>query len=415
MIADAPTSLEIRLHDRMVGHLIRLPDRRYLIAFDEAYAEDPARPVLSLGFLAIDGRLHKQAPTRSDVLQPFLTNMLPEGRLRSYIADRAGISASDDFAMLWVTGTDLPGAATVVDPAGRPVPPPALRASSPGPDGEPLFRFSLAGVQLKFSAIEAARGGLTIPVDAADGKWIVKLPSLTYRGVPENEFAMMTLAARCGFAIPEIRLVAIDAIDGLPAELERLDGNALAIRRFDRGPDGERIHIEDLCQAFRVQPEEKYRARSFVDVVRLISTVLGAQQLDEFVRRLTFGIAIANTDMHLKNWSLIYRDPMRPQLSPVYDFLSIKPYTKTNESGLAIGNAREFNAVTGDQLRFLATRAGASPTLVTTAAEAMANRFIDEWQRFRTEVSPDIRTIVDAQAVNVPILRDRQRSRSLRV
>ncbi len=92
-----------------------------------------------MGFLAIDGSLHKQAVKLSRDLYPIFTNMLPEGRLRSYIADRAGISASDDFAMLWVTGTDLPGAATVVDPAGRPVPPPALRASSPDPDGEPLF------------------------------------------------------------------------------------------------------------------------------------------------------------------------------------------------------------------------------------------------------------------------------------
>jgi hypothetical protein len=44
----------------------------------------------------------------------------------------------------------------------------------------------------------------------------------------------------------------------------------------------------------------------------------------------------------------------------------------------------------------------------------MTDRFIEEWRRFRTEVSPDIRTTVDAQVVNVPILRGRQRSRSPR-
>jgi serine/threonine-protein kinase HipA len=414
-MADVPASLEVRLHDRIVGHLVRLPDRRYLIAFDEQYARDSTRPILSLGFLTVDGRLHRQAPTRPDALHPFFTNMLPEGRLRAYIADRAGVSSSDDFAMLWVTGRDLPGAVTVVDPDGRPVPPPALRASSAAPDGKPLFRFSLAGVQLKFSAIECARGGLTIPVNAEDTQWIVKLPSLTYRGVPENEFAMMTLAARCGFEVPEIELVAVDAIDGLPTEIERLDRKALAIRRFDRGAGAERIHIEDLCQAFRVQPANKYRARSFVDNARLITMVLGADQLAEFMRRLIFGIAIANTDMHLKNWTLIYRDPIRPALSPMYDYVSIKPYTKTNETGLAIGNAREFNAVTADQLVFLATRAGASPKLVVTAANAMVDRFIDEWKRFRNDVSPNIRAVIDAQVTDVPLLRDRHRSRSLRV
>ncbi len=39
-MAEVPVSLEIRLHERIVGHLVRLPDRRYLIAFDESYAED---------------------------------------------------------------------------------------------------------------------------------------------------------------------------------------------------------------------------------------------------------------------------------------------------------------------------------------------------------------------------------------
>jgi hypothetical protein len=79
----------------------------------------------------------------------------------------------------------------------------------------------------------------------------------------------------------------------------------------------------------------------------------------------------------------MYRDPIRPVPSPMYDYLSIKPYTRTNETGLAIGNAREFNAVTADQLVFVATRAGASPKLVVTTADAMVDRFIDEWQRFR--------------------------------
>jgi hypothetical protein len=44
----------------------------------------------------------------------------------------------------------------------------------------------------------------------------------------------------------------------------------------------------------------------------------------------------------------------------------------------------------------------------------MVDRFIDEWQRFRTDISPDIRTVVDAQVANVPIFRERQRARSFR-
>ena len=58
------------------------------------------------------------------------------------------------------------------------------------------LRFSLAGVQLKFSAIKngAKNGGLVIPAQGVGGEWIVKLPSTRFEGVPENEYSMMSLA-----------------------------------------------------------------------------------------------------------------------------------------------------------------------------------------------------------------------------
>ena len=42
------------------------------------------------------------------------------------------------------------------------------------------LRFSLAGVQLKFSALMGRHGGLTIPASGMGGDWIVKLPSPTH-------------------------------------------------------------------------------------------------------------------------------------------------------------------------------------------------------------------------------------------
>ena len=69
------------------------------------------------------------------------------------------------------------------------------------------LRFSLAGVQLKFSAIKSAAGGLTIPAEGVGGSWIVKLPSMTHDGVPENEYSMMSLAAQIGMDVPELQLV----------------------------------------------------------------------------------------------------------------------------------------------------------------------------------------------------------------
>ena len=63
---------------------------------------------------------------------------------------------------------------------------------------EAVLRFSLAGVQLKFSAVMEASGGLTIPAGGMGGSWIVKLPSARFAAVPENEFAMLGSRAPCG-------------------------------------------------------------------------------------------------------------------------------------------------------------------------------------------------------------------------
>ena len=124
-----------------------------------------------------------------------------------------------EFFLLWALGADLPGAITIRPAYGEAWPPGADENSNQ--DGEQnsrrdnALRFSLAGVQLKFSAINEASGGLTIPVNGLGGSWIVKLPSLKFSGVPENEYSMMTLARLIGMDVPAIQLVAIDEIENL--------------------------------------------------------------------------------------------------------------------------------------------------------------------------------------------------------
>jgi serine/threonine-protein kinase HipA len=172
------------------------------------------------------------------------------------------------------------------------------------------LRFSLAGVQLKFSALknEGKHGGLTIPADGVGGAWIVKLPSKQFVGVPENEFSMMTLARRIGIDVPDVRLVELDAIEGLPEGVERLQGKAYAVRRFDRTEDGPK-HIEDFAQVFGRYPDDKYAKASYRNIARVIGIETDEKSIAEFIRRLVFCTLIGNDDMHLKNWSLIYPDP----------------------------------------------------------------------------------------------------------
>src|SRR5690606_36431532 len=129
--------------------------------------------------------------------------------------------------------------------------PPGADEELPGNAKPNALRFSLAGVQLKFSAFQNAGkgGGLTIPAEGVGGSWIVKLPSQQFTGVPENEFSMMTIAGMIGMEVPVINLIDLDAIAGIPEGVGELQGQALAVRRFDRTGDGP-VHTEDFAQVF---------------------------------------------------------------------------------------------------------------------------------------------------------------------
>src|SRR5262249_25234554 len=137
-----------------------------------------------LGALMTDIR-----PTRRQI-PPFFSNLLPEGPMRDYLAARAGISAKREFFLLWILGKDLPGAITIEPVDGGSWPSPPLQEEHEESQHKPL-RFSLAGVQLKFSALVRPKGGLTIPAEGIGGSWIVKLPSARFDGIPENEYSMM--------------------------------------------------------------------------------------------------------------------------------------------------------------------------------------------------------------------------------
>src|SRR5699024_3462943 len=81
-----------------------------------------------------------------------------------------------------------------------------------------------------------------------------------------------------------------------------------------------------------------------------------------------------NGDAHLKNWSLIYRDPRRPTLSPVYDVVSTLLYAPAGEPedlALSFFGDRDFAAIKLDHLRRLGTRLGAATDLVEIAEQTI--------------------------------------------
>jgi serine/threonine-protein kinase HipA len=393
--------LQVNLYDAPIGSLTLLEGDRSIFAFNDAYIEDQARPTLSLSFKDQFGQLITQTrPTQTSLL-PFFSNLLPEGHMRDYLARRAGVKEMREFHLLWALGADLPGAMTVTLPGDANWN--IEDASDSRPDKtkrEPnaAMRFSLAGVQIKFSAIAEASGGLTIPVDGQGGSWIVKLPSRRFPGVPENEYAMMSIAQKIGMNVPEHRLIDPNEIDGLPADVDGLLEPAFAISRFDRTSDGSRIHIEDFAQVFGVRPREKYEKASYASIAKVLWIETGARGVDEFIRRMVFNTLVGNADMHLKNWSLIYSDRKRPMIAPAYDFVSTIAFLDDPNSALKYARQKRMKDLNWDELRLLAAKAGAPEALVTRAAAETIERFLDIWHQEKRALplTEHMRTTIEA-------------------
>ena len=371
-----PDTLRVRLHGRTVGVVSRLPGDQHVFAFERAYADDPERPTLGLYFTDPLGRLLVDLRPERGRLPPFFSNLLPEGLLLKYLAERAGIRPGDEYALLAALGADLPGA-VAVEPAGEA---PALGAAAARGPRRPM-RFSLAGMQLKFSARADRRKRLTIPVDGEGGSWIVKLSPRRFPAVAENEFAMTALAGRAGIAVPEARLLPTAEIRGLPAAAaERMEARALAVRRFDRTDGGGRVHMEDFAQVFGQHPEDKYARRSCADIARVLDAAAGRGDALECVRRVVFCMLIGNGDMHLKNWSLLYPDGRAPALSPAYDLLSTVAYLPGDDFALPFGGTTELGRLDRGRADEFAAQAGLLAAEVWRVVEETVERTRDAWR-----------------------------------
>jgi serine/threonine-protein kinase HipA len=410
--AKHPSVLEIWLHQTRVGTITNLPGDRNVFIFAEEYLQDRERPVLSLGLYDAHGGLIERAQQVQTKLPPFFSNLLPEGKLREYLARRGGVKEVREFFLLWLLGADLPGAIWAQDLEGNPLPPStddaevaATRAWAAG-HRQPPLRFSLAGIQLKFSAVGTARQ-LAIPAEGRGGSWIVKLPSSHYPLLPENEYSVMMLARAIGLNVAETGLIPVEEIAGLPPEFAEVASNALCVRRFDRSPEGGKIHIEDFNQLYRQFPAARYKNFSYGNMAADLWRIGGEQDLRELVARLVFNAAIGNHDMHLKNWSLIYADGRTPHLSPAYDLVSTISYLDDRKMALSLGREKDTRYLDTDLLERFSARALLPGRLVVETALDTAERVVKKWSEMNADLplTASMRRKIQEQFMYVPLIR----------
>lgn len=177
-------------------------------------------------------------------------------------------------------------------------------------------------------------------VGALGGNYIFKPPSLHYPNMPENEHITMRIAA--GFGIPVVM-----------SSLIRLASGELGYitKRIDRTLDGEKIHMLDMFQI--LDAVDKYRS-SVEKVGKAIGEYSTNTQLDKlyFFELLLFSFVTGNSDMHLKNFSMILSSNGWA-LAPAYDLLNVKLANPADDEEMALtlaGKKKKISRLHFDEL-----------------------------------------------------------------
>jgi len=142
----------------------------------------------------------------------------------------------------------------------------------------------------------------------------------------------------------------------------------------------ERIHIEDFAQVFGIYPSRKYEGAAYRDIAAALGVAVSCAAALEFVRRLALAAVTGNGDMHVKNWSLIYRGAGdKPELAPVYDVLSTIPYIPADAMALSLGGERSFKAMNVQRWKAFANRARLPEAAVLKAVTETVERVNQTW------------------------------------
>lgn len=214
--------------------------------------------------------------------------------------------------------------------------------------------FTVPGVQKKMSLHLTTDGGkprLTL-VNYPTG-YILKPQTEQYESLPEAEYLVMQMAEKTG-------------IDTVPYAMVRMSGctssTAYITKRIDRilptkkDPVLKLLAMEDFCQLEQRLTENKYQG-SYERCAKVISrySVRSGLDLSELFLRVVFSFVVGNSDMHLKNFSLIETSSGSQEyvLSGAYDMLPVNVVLPEDRDELALTvNGKKHNIRRNDFLKF---------------------------------------------------------------
>lgn len=242
--------------------------------------------------------------------------------------------------------------------------------------------FTVPGVQKKLSLHLTTDNEPRLTLANYPTGYILKPQTQEYAALPEMEYLVMQMAKASGIKTVPFALVKLSS-----------QNNAFAYitKRIDR-ENGQMLAMEDFCQLEGRLTEDKYRG-SYERCGKIVSkySVNPGLDLAELYIRIVFSFAIGNSDMHLKNFSLIETSQRSREyvLSAAYDMLSTNVVIPEDNEQLALTtNCKKHNLHRKDFL-ILAETIGVAPK----SAEKIIDKIVKLTPRYiemcKTSYMPD--------------------------
>ena len=305
-------------------------------------------------------------------LPPIFEMNLPEGVLRERLrlAFAKATGTFDEFDLLGIVGRSQVGRIRYTGPKERlqeDVPFQSVDEILAERRGKDLFRYlidkfaafsGISGVQPKFlvrdegASATLSKASHRISQSYRGATHIVKFwEQNEYPQLAANEFFCLKVAEKCGLDVPRFRL-AEDAL-------------ALVIDRFDLRADGTFRGFEDFCVLNARRTEEKYRGSYETSILKRFQQFSSSTHLHEDLERLfvliVLNCALRNGDAHLKNFGLVYDDPLgEVRLAPVYDLVTTSVYLPKDTMALTLNGSTRWPSAK-ELLRLGETRVGCTP------------------------------------------------------
>ena len=230
--------------------------------------------------------------------------------------------------------------------------------------------FTVPGVQKKLSLhlTEGTSPRLTL-VNYPTG-YILKPQTEEYETLPEAEYLVMQMAKQVGIKTVPFALIKMNSKGEL----------AYITKRIDRAQvDGkmQMLAMEDFCQLEERLTEDKYKG-SYERCAKVIKKYSSMAKFDltELYLRLVFSFVIGNSDMHLKNFSMIEKVEGSSEyvLSAAYDLLPVNAIMPEDEEEFALTMCKKKRKIKRKDFLSFAEEIG----IESVTAEKLLSKVIKE-------------------------------------